>query len=377
MSPDRKTFVTKPSLPPFEELLPYLREIWESGVITNGGPFHVRLEKALCEYLGVKHISLFSNGTIALITALNSLDKKGEFITTPFSFVATTHSLLWAGLTPVFVDIDPNTLNLDPSKIIEAINPRTVGILPVHCFGQPCNVEEIEKIALDYKLKVIYDAAHAFNVKCHCGSILNHGDLSVLSFHATKVFNTFEGGAIISPDLETKKNIDFLKNFGFKDEVTVQEVGINGKMSEFNSALGLLQLKYVDDAISKRKAIALRYRQGLKEIQGIDCVGNQIDGAYMPNYSYFPIIVRPNFPISRDKLYDALKKQDIFTRRYFFPLISQFPMYKDYPSSSEINLPIATKVAQQILCLPIYPDLELDIVDKITKLISKLSNSNY
>jgi len=253
-------YVTQPNLPPLTEFIPYLEQIWENKILTNNGPFHKQLEQALCDYLGVKHISLFTNGTIALVTALQALRITGEVITTPYSFVATAHSLLWNGIKPVFVDIDPNTLNLDPAKIESAINSNTTAILPVHCYGQPCDVDTIQKIADKYNLKVIYDAAHAFGVKCHCGSVLNHGDLSVLSFHATKVFNTFEGGAIISPDADIKQSIDNLKNFGFINEVTVVAPGINGKMSEINAAFGLLQLKHIDAALARRKEIDASYR---------------------------------------------------------------------------------------------------------------------
>ena len=255
-----------------EEFIPYLEKIWESKWLTNAGPFHEQLEKALCEYLGVEHIALFTNGTIALITALQALRITGEVITTPYSFVATSHSLLWNGIKPVFVDIDPLTLNLDPDKIEAAITPHTTAIMPVHCYGHPCDVDRIQKIADTYGLKVIYDAAHAFGVQLHTGSLLNHGDLSVLSFHATKVFNTFEGGAIVCPDAKTKLRIDHLKNFGFVDEVTVVAPGINGKMSEFNAALGLLQLKGIDEALQKRKAIDARYRKGLAGVKGIHCL---------------------------------------------------------------------------------------------------------
>ncbi len=256
-------FVTKPTLPPLEEFVPYLQQIWDNKVLTNGGPFHEQLEQELCEYLGVEHICLFTNGTIALVTALQALRITGEVITTPYSFVATSHSLLWNGIKPVFADIDPNTLNLDPARIEAAITPQTTAIMPVHCYGHPCDVDAIQKIADNYNLKVIYDAAHAFGVQCHCGSVLNHGDLSVLSFHATKVFNTFEGGAIVCPDAKTKVRIDQLKNFGHVGEVTVVAPGINGKMSEFNAALGLLQLKYIDQALARRKEIDAAYRERL------------------------------------------------------------------------------------------------------------------
>jgi dTDP-4-amino-4,6-dideoxygalactose transaminase len=279
-------FVTKPTLPPLEEFVPYLQQIWGNKVLTNGGPFHEQLEKELCEYLGVEHLCLFTNGTIALVTALQALRITGEVITTPYSFVATSHSLLWNGIKPVFADIDPNTLNLDPARIEAAITPQTTAIMPVHCYGHPCDVYAIQKIADNYNLRVIYDAAHAFGVQCHCGSVLNHGDLSVLSFHATKVFNTFEGGAIVCQDAKTKVRIDQLKNFGFVDEVTVAAPGINGKMSEFNAALGLLQLKHIDQALAQRKEIDAAYRERLKSVKGIHCLNdagrNQLPKLFLP-----------------------------------------------------------------------------------------------
>jgi dTDP-4-amino-4,6-dideoxygalactose transaminase len=354
------TFVTKPFLPPLEELIPSLEKIWESRVLTNGGPFHQQFETELCKYLGVKYISLFNNATIALITALQALEITGEVITTPFSFVATSHSLIWNNITPVFVDVDEKTLNLDPRKIEAAINPRTTAILPVHCYGNPCDVDAIDVIAERHNLKVVYDAAHAFGVECHCGSVLNHGDLTVLSFHATKVFNTFEGGAIISRDIETKTQIDYLKNFGHDGETSVITAGINGKMSEFNAAIGLLQLKYVDDLILQRRHIALEYQSRLKDVSGIQIVGPF--GQKKANYSYFPILITDEFRISRDELYESLKSQGIHTRRYFYPLISEFPMYQHLKSSNRSNHPVAFRVSNQILCLPIYPGLESSVI---------------
>lgn len=347
-------------MPPLEEFMPYLEKIWRDKVLTNGGPFHQQLEKELCDYLGVQHISLFTNGTIALVTALQALRITGEVITTPYSFVATAHSLLWNGIKPVFVDIDPNTLNMDPTKIEAAITPHTTAIMPVHCYGQPCDVDAIQKIADNYNLKVIYDAAHAFGVQCHCGSVLNHGDLSVLSFHATKVFNTFEGGAIICPDAKTKQRIDHLKNFGFVDEVTVVAPGINGKMSELNAAFGLLQLKHIDKALARRKEIDAIYREQLAEVEGIRCLnGKEQSGS---NYSYFPILVQPNYRLSREALYLELKDKGIYARRYFYPLISDFSMYRGMPSAERSNLPVATEAAANVLCLPIYPALsEVDL----------------
>ncbi|MDO8206581.1 MAG: dTDP-4-amino-4,6-dideoxy-D-glucose aminotransferase VioA [Gallionella sp.] len=361
-------YVTQPLLPPLEEFIPYLQQIWKNKWLTNGGPFHQQLEQALCDYLGVKHLCLFTNGTLALVTALQALRITGEVITTPYSFVATAHSLLWNGIKPVFVDIDPITLNLDPDKIEAAITPQTTAIMPVHCYGHPCEVERIQQIADNYGLKVIYDAAHAFGVDDANGSVLNHGDLSVLSFHATKVFNTFEGGAIVCPNEKTKRHIDHLKNFGFADEVTVVAAGINGKMSEINAAFGLLQLKGIDEALQKRKAIDMRYRAGLTGVNGIHCLVDA--GERIANYAYFPILVQQDYPLSRDALYQKLQDNGIFARRYFYPLISDFPMYRRMASSAHENLPVARKAASEVICLPIYPDLSNEPVDFILKLIA-------
>ena len=365
---NKAIYVTQPYLPPLQEFIPYLEQIWENRVLTNGGPFHQQLESELCEYLGVKHISLFTNATIALVTALQALRITGEVITTPYSFVATAHSLLWNGIKPVFVDVDPKTLNLDPAKIEAAITPQTTAIMPVHCYGHPCDVDAVQKIADNYNLKVIYDAAHAFGVKCHCGSVLNHGDLSVLSFHATKVFNTFEGGAIISPDEKTKIRIDQLKNFGHVGETNVVAPGINGKMSEINAAFGLLQLKHIDRAIEKRKVIDHAYRDQLRGVRGIICLDDS--GEVVANYAYFPILVSDDYPISRDDLNQRLKASGIHPRRYFYPLITEFPMYRGLPSASNENLKIASAASKKILCLPIYPDLTLEIVEKISSFIA-------
>jgi dTDP-4-amino-4,6-dideoxygalactose transaminase len=368
---EKPIYVTQPNLPPLTEFIPYLEQIWENKILTNNGPFHKQLEQALCDYLGVKHISLFTNGTIALVTALQALRITGEVITTPYSFVATAHSLLWNGIKPVFVDIDPNTLNLDPAKIEAAITAHTSAILPVHCYGQPCDVEAIQRIAANYNLKVIYDAAHAFGVTCHCGSVLNHGDLSVLSFHATKVFNTFEGGAVISPDAKIKHHIDNLKNFGYVDEVTVVAPGINGKMSEINAAFGLLQLKHVDAAMARRKEIDTSYREQLKGVQGIHCLKGTAD--YGANNSYFPLLVQPDYPLSRDALYEKLKCHKINTRRYFYPLISDFPMYRGMPSAENKNLPVANVATSQVICLPIYSNLTDHEIEKIVSVIKNES----
>ena len=352
---NRLVHVTQPYLPPLEEFIPYLEQIWKNKWLTNNGPFHQKFEQALCDHLGVEHLSLFTNGTIALVTALQALRISGEVITTPYSFVATTHSLVWNNIKPVFVDIDPETCNLDPDKIEGAITPQTTAILPVHCYGNPCAVERIQQIADIYGLKVIYSAAHAFGVKHNGISLLRYGDLTVLSFHATKVFNTFEGGAIISPDAKTKNRIDFLKNFGFADEVTVVATGINGKMSEVNAAFGLLQLNHIEGAIEQRKTIDAQYRQALMDAKGISLFS--LPKGVIGNYAYFPILVEPDYPLGRDDLYQKLRKENILVRRYFYPLISDMPMYRGLQSATSTNLKQAKHIADKILCLPIYPDL--------------------
>ncbi len=364
---NKPIYVTQPYLPPLEDFFPYLQEIWNNKILTNGGPFHQQLEKALCEYLGVEHLALFSNGTLGLVTALQALRVTGEVITTPYSFVATAHSLLWNGIKPVFVDVDPLSLNLDPTKIEAAITPHTTAIMPVHCYGHPCDVKAIQKIADNYNLRVIYDAAHAFGVRDDGGSILRHGDLSVLSFHATKVFNTFEGGAIICPDAKTKQRIDHLKNFGFVDEVTVVAPGINGKMSEINAAFGMLQLKHVDEVLRQRAEIDANYRRQLQGVKGIHCLPDA--GQKASNYSYFPILVEPDYPLGRDDLYQKMKDQGIYSRRYFYPLISDFPMYRGLPSAQRGNLPVAAESAEKVLCLPIYPALTADDQQRVIDLI--------
>lgn len=362
----KKTFVTQPSLPPIEKFIPYLEKIWDSKVLTNGGPFHQKLETELIKFLNVENISLFTNGTIALITALQALRITGEVITTPYSFVATSHALLWNGIKPIFVDVDPNTFNIDPGKIESAITPQTTAILAVHCYGNPCDTERIQKIADNYNLKVIYDAAHAFGVDCDCGSVLNHGDLTIMSFHATKVFNTFEGGAIISQDLKTKIRIDHLKNFGFVDETTVVAPGINGKMNEFSSALGLLQLEYFDELISKRKIIDKLYRENLSNTKEFRILERKEKKS---NFSYFPILITEENSLSRDEVFDKLVSNNIVPRKYFYPLISEFPMYRGLPSASLENLSHAKRISEQIICLPIYPDLELETVNRICDLL--------
>ncbi|MEK0445054.1 MAG: hypothetical protein RLZZ399_375 [Verrucomicrobiota bacterium] len=367
----KSIYVTEPTLPPLEQFIPYLQKIWESKILTNGGPFHQQLENALCEHLGVEHICLFANATIALVTALQALRVNGEVITTPYSFVATAHSLLWNGIKPVFVDICEDTLNLNPDRIESAITPQTTAILPVHCYGHPCNVEAIQKIADAYNLKVLYDAAHAFGVHTHSGSVLKHGDLSVLSFHATKVFTTFEGGAIICPDAKIKQRIDHLKNFGIINQVQVVAPGINGKMSELNAAFGLLQLRGIQAALEKRRQIDSIYRQELSHIRGIRCLKDS--GELISNYAYFPILVGSEYPLKRDALFEHLTRHQIHTRRYFYPLITEFPMYRGLPSAALSNLPVAVKAASEILCLPIYPDLPISQVHKIIELIQQPS----
>ena len=365
---DEKILVTQPVMPPLEEFIPLLEDIWESKWLTNNGKFHQQFEKALAEFLGVKYVSLFSNGTLALISALQVLRITGEVITTPYSFVATTHALHWNGIKPVFADIDPVTLNIDPRKIEAAITPKTTAIMPVHVYGNPCDVEAIKDIADTYGLKVIYDAAHAFNVDINGNSILNFGDMSILSFHATKVFNTIEGGAIICNDEATKKRIDYLKNFGFAGETKVIAPGINAKMNELQAAYGLLQLKHVEQAIQQRKDISLLYRDLLKNIKGIT-FQNDVEGV-KHNYSYFPIFVEAKeYGISRDMLYEELQKNNIFGRRYFYPLISQFPTYSGLPSASADNLPVAESITKKVICLPIYPELRIEFINKISSIL--------
>ncbi|WP_083745406.1 DegT/DnrJ/EryC1/StrS aminotransferase family protein [Variovorax sp. KK3] len=356
-------YVTRPQLPLLEDLRPMLEDIWSSRVLTNGGKYHQRFEAALATHLGVQHVSLFANATIALVTALQALRITGEVITTPYSFVATAHSLLWNGIRPIFVDIDEESLNIDPAKIEAAITPQTTAILAVHCYGRPCNVEAIQKIADTYGLKLIYDAAHAFGVQDSGGSLLRHGDLSIVSFHATKVMNTFEGGAIICPDRRSKERIDHLKNFGFVDEVTVVAPGINGKMNELQSAIGVLQLAGIGDAISARQRVSLRYQEQLSAVAGLKLLEN--DPAIESNYAYFPVLVERDFWCGRDELYEHLKRFNIFARRYFYPLITAFPMYRGLPSSGSANLPVATRKADQVLCLPLYPELSISDQDRV------------
>ncbi|TRX71994.1 DegT/DnrJ/EryC1/StrS aminotransferase family protein [Carboxylicivirga sp. M1479] len=367
---NKKVFVTQPALPDLEDFIPYIEQIWNNNILTNNGPFHQKLEEELAKYLNVPYVSLFANGTLALLTALQVLRITGEVITTPYSFVATSHCLLWNQLTPVFVDIEKNFCNIDAEKIEEAITPKTSAILPVHVYGNPCAVERIQEISDTYGLKTIYDAAHAFGVNYKDTSILNYGDLSILSFHATKVYNTIEGGAIISHDLATKKRIDYLKNFGFAGETKVVAPGINSKMNELQAAYGLLQLKNHEHNVTERKRVADTYQKLLEEIDGIRLLSEQEQT--IGNYAYFPIFVNGNdYGSTRDQLYEKLKKHNIYGRRYFYPLISEFPMYKGYDSAKTHNLPNATKIAEQVICLPIYPTLEQAEIERICYIIKK------
>ncbi len=367
MNENKEITVTSPLLPSLDDFIPMLKDIWDRKWLTNNGHYHRELEKALAEYLGVEYLSLFTNGTLPLITALQALRITGEVITTPYSFVATTHSIWWNGLKPVFVDVEEETGNINPEKIEEAITPHTTAIIPVHVYGTPCNMKRIKEIADIYGLKIIYDAAHAFGVKKDGESILKAGDMSTLSFHATKVYNTIEGGALICQDAATKKRIDFLKNFGFANETTVVAPGINSKMDEIRAAYGLLNLKQVDSAIAKRKAIAEKYRDALKDVPGIRCL-NDIEGV-RHNYAYFPIFISQEYGISRDALYEKLKEHNIYGRRYFYPLISTFSAYKGLDSAKPSNLPVAYKLADQVLCLPMFADLQNEDVERIINII--------
>lgn len=367
MSKD-KILVTSPLLPDLDEFNELLREIWDNKWITNNGTFHQRLESALCEYLKVPYISLFTNGTLPLLAALQALRISGEVITTPYSFVATTHAIWWNGIKPVFVDIDPATGGIDPDRIEEAITPKTTAIMPVHVYGKPCRTAEIQAIADKYGLRVIYDAAHAFGVEVNGKSILTEGDMSTLSFHATKVYNTIEGGALVMHDAKTKQRIDYLKNFGFAGETEVVAPGINGKMDEMRAAYGLLNLNQVDDAIEKRHQVAIRYRKALRQVEGID-FWDDMPGV-RHNYSYFPIFVdAEKYGMTRDELYFKMREQGIFGRRYFFPLISTFSTYRGLPSAQRENLPQAHKMADSVICLPIHHELREEDLLKVISCI--------
>lgn len=370
MTMSNDIFVTRPSMPPLSEFTEYLEKIWDSGVLSNSGPFHQQLEAELQNFLGVEHISIFNNGTIALMTALRALNVSGEVITTPYSFIATSHAVLWNGNVPVFVDIDPASLNMDPAAIEAAITEKTSAIMPVHCYGHPADIDAIDEIAAKHDLKVIYDAAHAFGVECHCGSVLNHGDASVLSFHATKVFNTFEGGAIVSKTPELKAYVDQLKNFGHAGETKVVATGLNGKVSEVNAAFGLVQLRHVKEALSRRGEIDAQYRASLDGVKGVTCLGDTNES--VANFAYFPVLIGAEFPLSRDELYEHMKAHGVHPRRYFYPLIPEFEMYQNLPTARLQLLPNAYRASREILCLPIYPDLSNDSVDRIVALMTDL-----
>lgn len=375
MSDNKQITVTSPLLPPLEEFIPYLQQIWDSKWITNNGHFHQQLEQALAEYLGVEYISVFTNGTLPLITALQALGlTKGEVITTPYSFVATTHAIWWNQLTPVFVDVDPVTGCIDPDKIEAAITENTVAIMPVHVYGTPCDTERIDAIAKAHGLKVIYDAAHAFKTTCMGSSVLLAGDISTLSFHATKTYNTIEGGALICHSAEMKQQIDYLKNFGFEDETVVVGPGINSKMDEIRAAYGLLNLKHVDNAIAARKRVAEQYVEALKDVAGITLYQPIVDSFnFKPstlniqlNYSYFPIFVDATaYGLTRDELYEKMRANNVLGRRYFYPLISTFSPYNMYPSAAKENLPNAHKMADSVICLPMHHALSEEDIKRV------------
>ena len=360
--------VTAPLLPDLCDFNSLLQEIWNSKWITNNGSFHKQLEKELAIYLKVPYISLFTNGTLPLITALQALRITGEVITTPYSFVATTHSLWWNGIKPVFVDIDPATGNIDPDKIEAAITPKTTAIMPVHVYGKPCDTKRIEEIADKYGLKVIYDAAHAFGVEVNGESVLNAGDMSTLSFHATKVYNTIEGGALVMHDERTKKRIDYLKNFGFAGETEVVAPGINSKMDEMRAAYGLLNLKQVDAAIEARHQVAIKYREALRPIEGITFMDDMPGVKH--NYSYFPIFIdAEKYGMTRDELYFKMKGENVLGRRYFYPLISEFTTYRGLESANPENLPNAHKMADSVICLPMHHELNEEDVERILRTV--------
>lgn len=367
---NKQVLVTSPLLPDLGDFQEMLQDIWASKWITNNGKYHQRLEKALADYLKVPYISLFTNGTLPLITALQALRITGEVITTPYSFVATTHSLWWNGIKPVFVDIDPDTCNLDPEKIEAAITPRTTAIMPVHCYGKPCDTDKIQAIADKYGLKVIYDAAHAFGVEINGESILKAGDMSTLSFHATKVYNTLEGGALVCHDEKTKQRIDYLKNFGFAGETEVVAPGINSKMDEVRAAYGLLNLKQVDSAIAARRQVAVRYRETLRDVDGITFFDDMQGVKH--NYSYFPIFIdSEKYGMTRDELYFKMKEQNVLGRRYFYPLITEFSTYRGLESAAKEHLPVANHIADSVICLPMHHELSEADLDRILKLIAK------
>ncbi len=368
---NKQITVTSPLLPNLDEFNELLKEIWASKWITNNGQFHRQLEKALCEYLKVPYISLFTNGTLPLLTALQALRITGEVITTPYSFVATTHSIWWNGCKPVFVDIEEETCGIDPDKIEAAITPKTTAIMPVHCYGKPVKMKRIQEIADKYGLKVIYDAAHAFGVEVDGESVLKAGDMSTLSFHATKVYNTLEGGALVCHDEKTKQRIDYLKNFGFAGETEVVAPGINSKVDEVRCAYGWLNLKQVDQAIANRQKVAQKYREALKDVSGIRFFEDMPGVRH--NYSYFPIFINAaEYGMTRDELYFKMKEDNVLGRRYFYPLISTFSTYRGLSSASPRNLPVATKMANEVICLPMHHELsEADMERIINEVVTK------
>lgn len=365
---EKQITVTSPLLPDLEEFHALLKEIWDSKWVTNNGSFHKQLEKELAEYLKVPYISLFTNGTLPLLTALQALRITGEVITTPYSFVATTHSIWWNGCKPVFVDIDPATGNMDPDKIEAAITNKTTAIMPVHVYGKPCDTKRIKEIADKYGLKVIYDAAHAFGVEVNGESVLTAGDMSTLSFHATKVYNTLEGGALVMHDAETKKRVDYLKNFGFAGETEVVAPGINSKVDEVRAAYGLLNLRQVDAAIEARHQVAIRYREALRQVDGITFMDDMPGVRH--NYSYFPIFIdAEKYGMTRDELYEKMRSHNVLGRRYFYPLISTFSTYRGLPSAAPENLPKAHKVADSVICLPMHHELSDEDINRVLELI--------
>lgn len=365
---NKPLYVTQPFMPLLEEFLPYLEEIWDNKILTNNGPLHRQLEKALCEHLGVEYLVLFSSGTTALLTALKALNITGEVITTPYTFAATAHVLRWLGLDPVFVDIEPSTLNLDPNKVEAAITTRTTAILPVHCYGNPCNTSALREIANRHTLKLLYDGAQAFGVQQDDISILRHGDLCALSFHATKVFSTFEGGAIVCHNRTMYEHLNRLKNFGFVNELSISGIGINGKLNEISSAFGLAQLKHIDHTQKRRAEISQTYRSRLQEIKGIRCLNFK---AAVHNYGFFPVLIEGAFPVSRDSLYNQLQEENIFARRYFYPLLSNIPEYALLPSANPANLTVANEVANSVICLPIYPAMTTDEQERVLSVIKR------
>lgn len=360
-------FVTRPMTPPLAELLPMLEEIWRSRTLTNNGPFLHKFETALTDFLGVEHVSVVANATLGLILALRQLRVRGEVITTPYSFVASSHAIRWAGAEPVFADIDPVTLNLDPASVERRITSRTSAILAVHCYGVPCDVAGLETVAARHDLKIVYDAAHAFGVRLAGTSVLHHGDMSVLSFHATKIFNTLEGGAIVARDRNAKIALDVLGNHGIVDETTIPALGMNAKMNEISAAFGLALLPHVEQAIQDRRAVAERYWQQLESVRGIRCVCPP--GVPGHNYYAFPILVEASYPISRDALYEKLREQGIYARRYFHPLIADLPTYSDAPSAQPGELPVARDIAARVLCLPMFPDLDPENQQRVIDVI--------